>query len=135
MHRQLANEIELNDGRRGLLLSASKEIEPGARATLLLAEGLFRLDVLIQGDSLQTFIRNFSTGPLEIQGDAGSLGGISAASDAAAAYSPGRADLGFTLGTVSDQVLVRVTIATLNFADRGVVRVSAQAIVGQASGS
>jgi hypothetical protein len=72
---------------------------------------------------------------LEIQGGAGSLGGSSAASDAAAAYSPGRADLGFTLGTVSDQVLVRVTIATLNFADRGVVRVSAQAIVGQASGS
>jgi hypothetical protein len=135
LHRQLANEIELDDGRRGLLLSASKEIEPGARAMLLLAEGLFRLDVLVHGDSLQTFIRNFSSAPLEIQGEADTLGGISAASGAAAAFSPGRADLGFTLGPVSDQVLVRVTIATLNFADRGAVRVSAQAIVSQASAS
>jgi hypothetical protein len=132
VHRQLANEIELSDGRRGLVLSASKEIEPGARAMLLAAEGLFRLDVLIHGDSLQTFIRNFCTGPLEVHGDAGALGGISLVYGAGATYSPGRADLGFTLGAVSDQVLVRVTIATLRYTDRGVVRVSSQAIVRQA---
>lgn len=133
MHGQLANEIELNDGRRGLLLSASKKIEPGARAMLLLAEGLFRLDVLVHGDSLQTFIRNFTAGPLEIIGDAGTPGGISVGFGAAATYSPGRADLGFTLGTAPDQLLVRVTIATLRFADRGVMQVSAQAIARQAS--
>jgi hypothetical protein len=131
VHRQLANEIELRDGRRGLVLSASKEIEPGARAMLLLAAGLFRLDVLVRGDAMETFVRNLSPGPLQIEGDAGSLGGPSTTSPDASSYSPGRADLGCRIGEGADQVLVRVTLATLRFPDRGVIRVSAQGIVRQ----
>jgi hypothetical protein len=125
----LANEIELRDGARGLVLSASKDIEPGARAMLLHADGLFRLDVLIRGDSLQTFVRNLTDGPLDLHGDVGAGGAGTITLGDAAAYAPGRADLAFTLGAAEDLVMTKVTIATLRFAERGTIRVSAQAIV------
>ena len=47
-------------------------------------------------------------------------------------YAPGRADLGFRLGSGDDLLLARITIATLRFPERGTVRVSTQAIVRQA---
>ena len=37
---------------------------------LLLAEGLFRLDVAISGDTLRTYVRNLSSGPLQMRGGA-----------------------------------------------------------------
>jgi hypothetical protein len=116
---QLATELQPRDGRRGLALSASKELEPGTRAMLLLAEGLFRLDVCVRGDSLQTFVRNLTSWPLDFTGDVSE-------------YAPGRADLGFTLGAGDDLLMTKVTIATLQFAARGIVKVSALGIVRQA---
>jgi hypothetical protein len=133
VHRQLANEIELRDGQRGLVLSASKEIEPGARAMLLVADRMFRLDVRVRGDSLQTFVRNLTEWPLELHGDAGRLGGTTTTFGEVGGYTPGRADLGFSLGSGDDLLMTRVTIATLRFADRGTIRVSAQAVVRQPS--
>ena len=129
MQHQLANEIKLRDGRRGLVLSGSKEIEPGARAMLLRADGLFRLDVRIRGDALQTVVRNLTDWPLDIHGDAGELTGATTAFGEIARYAPGRADLGFSLGSGRDLLTARVTIATLRFAERGTIRVSAQAVV------
>jgi hypothetical protein len=126
---QLANEFPAADGGRALLLSASKDLEPGARAMLLHAEGLFRFDVLVVGDSLQTFVRNLTDSALDILGDVGGAGAGTITLGDAAAYAPGRADLAFTLGAGEDQVLTKVTIATLRFAQRGTIRVSAQAIV------
>jgi hypothetical protein len=128
VHPQLANEFSAADGGRALLLSASKDLEPGARAMLLHADGLFRLDVLIRGDSLQTFVRNLTDGPLDIHGGVGESGGTVTLGDAAA-YAPGRADLGFTLGAGDERVMAKVVISTLRFADRGTIRVSAQGIV------
>jgi hypothetical protein len=126
--RQLANEFVAADGGRALLLSASKDIEPGARAMLLHADGLFRLDVMVRGDSLQTFLRNLTEGALDIRAGVGETGGTVTLGDAAA-YAPGRADLGFTLGAGDDRVMTRVMISTLRFADRGTIRVTAQGIV------
>ena len=48
------------------MVSASKEIEPGARAMLVLAEDLFRLDVVISDDTIRTIVRNLSGGELSI---------------------------------------------------------------------
>jgi len=132
VHRQLATELPPRGGLRGLALSASKELEPGARAMLLLAEGLFRIDVTMHGDSLQTVVRNFSAGAIEMDGEAGPGGGDSIALGEVATYRPGQAQMGFTIGAPGDRLLVKVTMATLRFADRGTVRVSAQAIVRQA---
>lgn len=44
-------------------ISAGREVEQGARSMLLLAEGLFRLDVVPQDDMVQTVIRNLSSAP------------------------------------------------------------------------
>ncbi|MGA9857486.1 MAG: hypothetical protein WBQ18_06455 [Solirubrobacteraceae bacterium] len=131
MHRQLATELAPVEGRRGLVISASKEIEPGVRAMLVFAEGLFRLDVRVIGDSVQTFLRNHTGGRLDVAGESGAPAGT-VVLGAASAYGPGRADLGFTIGTAPDRLMVRVTIGTLRFAHRGTVRVSAQAVVRQA---
>ena len=131
MDPQLANEFQAADGRRALALSASKDIEPGARAMLLHADGLFRLDVMVQGDSLQTFVRSLTAGALDILGDVGGPSAAMITLGDAAAYAPGRADLAFTLGAAEDQVMTRVTIGTVRFSERGTVRVSAQAIVRQ----
>jgi hypothetical protein len=128
---QLSSEVPAPDGRRGLVVSGSKEIEPGVRAMLLIAERLFRLDVRIRGDSVQTYVRNLSDGELEVHGSVGGLGTISTSSDDANRFAPGRADLGFLIGEGDDRLLVRVTIGTLKFAERGTVRVSAQAVVRQ----
>jgi len=49
----------------------------------------------------------------------------------AAAYEPARTAIEFTLGQPDDRVEVSVTLATLRFAERGTIRVSAQAIVRQ----
>jgi hypothetical protein len=115
-------------------MSASKELEPGTRAMLLLADGLFRLDVAVSSDTIQTIVRNFSSGELAMETvpyDAGASFGFGEA----AAYQPGVARVAFSLGHGSDAVRVSATIATLSFAHRGTVRVSAQAIARQASRS
>ena len=47
----------------GLALSCAKAIEEGARAALLLAPGLFRLDITPLEDTLKLQVRNLSPGP------------------------------------------------------------------------
>jgi hypothetical protein len=131
---QLTTELAPRNGRRGLALSASKELEPGVRAMLVLAEGLFRLDVRIRGDSLQTFIRNLTDWPLDFHGDVGDLGGPMFGFSDASEYAPGHADLGFRLGSGDDLLLAKFTIATLQFVKRGTVKVSALGIVRQTGG-
>jgi hypothetical protein len=113
-------------------LSATKELEPGFRAILLLAEGLFRLDVLVSGDTLRTVVRNLSAGELVTDAQPSADAGVSIGVGDVAAYEPGRTQLSFTLGTGSDRVLVSATVATLRFADRGKVRVTGQAIIRHA---
>jgi hypothetical protein len=131
VHRQLATELPERDGLRGLVVSASNEIEPGARAMLVLAEGLFRIDVVVHGDSLRTVVRNFTDRPLEVtQGTPG----INLAFGEVAVLRPGRADLEFTLGAGADRLRARVTMATLRFDERGTVRVSANAVLRQDPG-
>ena len=96
---------------------------------ILLAEGLFRLDVVISGDTLRTVVRNLSSGDLNVDRESASDSGASLAFGEIATYEPGRAGLEFTLGRGGDRVGVKVTSATLRFPERGTVRVTAQAIV------
>jgi hypothetical protein len=42
------------------VISAGREVELGARSMLLLAEGLFRLDVVPHEDTIQTLVRSLS---------------------------------------------------------------------------
>jgi hypothetical protein len=132
VHGQLNNGLNVPDGRLALVLSAAKEIEPGSRAMLLLAEGLFRLDVVVAEDTLRTVLRNLSGGVIETETTLGAVTGESMLFGDASSYEPGRAGLGFTIATGGDAVWVRAMIATLRFVDRGTVQVGAQAILLQA---
>jgi len=129
MHGQLNSGLDVPDGRLALVLSAAKEIEPGSRAMLLLAEGLFRLDVVVAEDTLRTVLRNLSGGVIETETTLGTITGESILFGDAATYEPGRAGLGFTITTGGDAVWVRAMIATMRFAARGTVQVGAQAIL------
>lgn len=48
-----------------IALSSAKPIEEGARAALLLAPGLFRLDITPREDTLKIQVRNLSAGACE----------------------------------------------------------------------
>jgi hypothetical protein len=129
---QLAGELPPDGERRRLVLSVSKELETGARAMLLLAEGLFRLDVAVREDTIRTVVRNLSPGELQIETSPGTGGPIGIASEAAIDYAPGGSRLRFTLGTGADRIAAAVVIGLLRFAHRGTVQVTVQAIVSQA---
>jgi hypothetical protein len=62
---ELAGQISsvLRDG--GLALSCAKPIEEGARAALLLAPGLFRVDVCPREDTLKLQVRSLGDGPCD----------------------------------------------------------------------
>jgi hypothetical protein len=129
---QLAGRLSDDNSGAGLVVSASKELEPGARAMLLLAEGLFRLDVVIRGDTLQTIVRNLSNGELEMDGRHDRPAGLHVAIGEVAAYEPASVSVDFALGSPGDRVEVKVLIATLRFGERGTVRVTAQAVIRKA---
>ncbi len=61
-HGQVRTEVPAQGEGDGSMtvISAGREVEQGARSMLLLAEGLFRLDVVPQDDMVQTVIRNLS---------------------------------------------------------------------------
>jgi hypothetical protein len=125
----LTSELDLPGAGRVRVLSCSKDLEPGARAMLLLAEDLFRLDVMIVGDALQTFVRNLTSGELKLHGEVGQPRVAITTLGLAGRYAPRRADLRFAVEGEDARVAAEVTIATLQFPERGLIRATAQAIV------
>lgn len=86
----------------------------------------------MEGDTLRTLVRNLSVGDLAMDGANPGYTGASILLGPAEAYEPARSELAFVLGSGDDRVEVDVTIATLRFAERGTVRVTAQAILREA---
>jgi hypothetical protein len=113
-------------------MSATKEIEPGARAMLLLAEQIFRLDVVVSGDTLRVLVRNLSSGELEMEDGHHPEAEPHLVFSDVTRYEPGQGAVGFSLGSGDDRVGVEVQIGMLRFAERGTVRVTAQALIHQA---
>lgn len=99
---------------------------------LVLAEGLFRLDVVVSGDTLRTVVRNLSSGELEMAGTNADYSGGSIVLGGAAEYEPAQTSVEFALGAGGDRVVVKVLIGILHFAERGTVRVTGQAVIHQA---
>jgi hypothetical protein len=62
---ELAGQLTSSLAGGGLALSCAKPIEEGARAALLLAPGLFRLDISPREDTLKIQVRNLSDGDCE----------------------------------------------------------------------
>jgi hypothetical protein len=98
---------------------------------LVLAEGLFRLDVALRGDTLATFVRNFTVDQLRMRSGVYGVDGANLVVAEAASYEPVRMSIAFSIGAVD----VDVTVGTLRLAQRGTVRVSAQALVRETTSS
>lgn len=130
---QLAVEGPTAGGARAVVLSASKELEPGTRAMLLVADDLFRLDVLIEGDTLRTVVRNLSSGPLEVARGSTAQHVAGFVVGEVARYEPGSTGLEFSLGHGKEQVAVSVVIGTLQVPGHGAIRVTGQAVLRAAS--
>ena len=99
---------------------------------LILAAGLFRLDVMLRGDTMRIIVRNLSSGELEIESSVGDYEGGAVVVGDVSPYRPGRSSVAFALGHGDDRVTVSVQIGTLRFSERGTVRISGQAIVREA---
>jgi hypothetical protein len=99
---------------------------------LLLAGGLFRLDVVVSGDTLRTVVRNLSLGPLGMPSTASDYSVPNFVIGEAAVYQPARSTVEFSLGSGSDRVVVKVLMAILHFTERGTVRATAQASIHHA---
>jgi hypothetical protein len=129
---QLALPLPASSGAVGLVLSESKEIELGARAMILLADDLFRLDVALIGDALRTTVRNISGGELQVDEGLHGEAETHLAFGDVAAYQPGQGRIRFALGAGDDRAAVDVIIGVLRFPQRGSARITAQAVIRQA---
>lgn len=101
---------------------------------MLLAEGLFRLDVTLSGDALRTMVRNLSGAELEFEDGLHGEAEPHLAVGDVAPYQPGQGRVRFALGSGDDRVAVDVTVGVLRFPDRGTVRITAQAVIRQPAG-
>jgi hypothetical protein len=121
-HHQLASGLPGG----GLALSCQKLVEDGARVMLLLAPGLFRLDVRPREDTLQVMTRSLRPG---------ARWGTSpeAATDygrkADETPEPARADFTFFAEVDDRAVLARVMLFSTIDRDRGLTHFVAQAIL------
>lgn len=111
-------------GGRRIALSRAAEVEDGARVAVLLAEGVFRLDVAVLGDTLRTVVRNLSDGRLEIDREEGDGYAAPDPAGAAAALHPARTAMSFTVGDWH----VEAQLALIETGDPGLRRVTGQAV-------
>jgi hypothetical protein len=113
-------------------LSCSREIDADTRTMILLADRLFRLDVVIAGDTLRTVVRNLSAAELTMRNDTAGYASTGAVTEALLTYAPTGSAIRFTIGSGADLVAVEVLLGTLRFAERGCYLVTAQAIIRRA---
>ena len=73
---------------------------------LILAAGLFRLDVMLRGDTMRIIVRNLSSGELEIESSVGDYEGGAVVVGDVSPYRPGRSSVAFALGHGDDRVTV-----------------------------
>jgi hypothetical protein len=112
-------------------ISAGREVEQGARSMLLLAEGLFRLDVVPQNDMVQTVIRNLSPAARAelrfhpVGGESSVLGGGREVTVEATGRFGGEVVLVEEDG--EERVVAKVLVGSVCRLDRGVTGFTAQA--------
>jgi hypothetical protein len=112
-------------------ISAGREVELGARSILILAEGLFRLDVIPHEDTIQTIARSLSDEPraelrsVDVGGETRVLGG----SGNMVATSTGRigGEVVLVAEDGSERVVAKVLVGSVCHLDRGVTTFTAQA--------
>ena len=132
MSRRTAQIVSELPGSGAVQISASVEVEEGARAMMIFAEHLFRLDVVPSGDMVRLIVRALGETPVVFAPTAGwGRTEVHVHGDVEIALSPAsRFDARIAAGNRDGPELARVIIATVRLMERGTVRFSAQAIVG-----
>jgi len=130
---QTTTEIPAPDQEVGgrTLISASREVEQGARSMLILAEGLFRLDVVPHDDTVQTIVRNLSTAAA-IELRLSPIGGGSyAAGDGQEVVVPATTRFGGEVVLIgrdgSERAVARILVGSVCHLERGLTSFTAQA--------
>jgi hypothetical protein len=112
-------------------ISAGREVEQGARSVLILAEGLFRLDVIPHDDTVQTILRNLSAEPrAELRFEA--VGGEAIAiGDPRQALAPATGRFGGEVVLIDadggERTVAKVLVGSVCHLDRGLTSFTAQA--------
>jgi hypothetical protein len=111
------------------VISAGREIELDARSMLLLAEGLFRLDVVPHDDTVQTLVRSLSAEPRAELRATGEVGGESQAAGDVAPRSTTRfgGEIVLIGEDGEERAVARVLVGSVCHLDRGVTSFTAQA--------
>jgi hypothetical protein len=118
-------------GSTRTVISAGRDVELGARSMLILAEGLFRLDVVPHEDTIQTIVRSLSDEPraelrsIDIGGETRVLGGPGDV----IATSTGRfgGEVVLVAEDGSERAVAKVLVGSVCHLDRGVTSFTAQA--------
>ena len=130
---QLRTEIAPpeGDGPPLTVLSAAREVELGARSMLLLAEGLFRLDVVPHEDTIRTTVRSLSSEP-QAELRSSDVGGSTRAfgdPETLAPLSTGRfgGEVVLIGEDGSERPVARILVGSVCHLERGVTNFTAQA--------
>lgn len=110
------------------MISAARDVEQGARSVLLLADGLFRLDVIPHDDMVQTVLRNLSSAAhAELRFKP--VGGGAALGNGLAVGATGRfgGDVVLIEDNGSERVVARVLAGSVSQPERGLTSFTAQA--------
>lgn len=112
------------------MISAARDVEQGARSVLLLAESLFRLDVIPHDDMVQTVVRNLSDAPhAELRFQPVGGGTAISGSDGLAVGATGRfgGDVVLIDDDGSEREVARVLAGSVSHPERGLTSFTAQA--------
>jgi hypothetical protein len=115
----------------GLALSCHKLIEDGARAMILIAPGLFRLDVRPVEDTLQVMTRSLHETPARWGTEEAPITQYGKKSEDSP--EPHRVEFSYYLEVEPAAVLARILLASTVDRDRGVTHFVAHAVVRHAS--
>jgi hypothetical protein len=111
-------------------ISAGRDVELGARSMLLLAEGLFRLDVVAHEDTVQTLVRSLAAEPRAELRSEGEVGGESLDS-AGEAGSRSTTRFGGEIVLIGEEgterTVARVLVGSVCHLERGITTFTAQA--------
>ena len=129
---QIRTEIPAEEGAAPVtVISSGREVEQGARSMLILAEGLFRLDVIPQDDTIQTLLRNLSTEPLAEVRYADVGGAASASGDAADFVAPSTGRFGGEVVLIgedgAERAVAKFLVGSVYHLERGLTSFTAQA--------
>jgi len=130
----LAGQLETRLPDGGLALSSARELPTGARVAVLLAPGLFRLDLRHLEDTLKISLRNLSATPIRSLPDTGPPQTILTTEDLIIARPLAtNARMELRIGSGSRPREAEIVLSALSGIAPGTSRVAAQAVVRPSS--